>query len=106
MILSGGYEGRPFFREDFLEGLTSISGTVKDDVLCFGPLNKNSECYLTPRTEEGNNALLTAGLVKAKGHTFRIRSADRSQFNVRVHWAPLFVPKEAITNSPSISCVP
>ena len=42
--------------------------------------------------------MLNAGPVKASGHTFRIRSADRSQFKVRVHWAPPFVPNEAITN--------
>ena len=98
VVLSGGYEGRPFFREDFLEGLTGILGIVKDEVICFGPLNRNSEWYLTLRTEVGKNAMLNAGLVKAKGYTFRIRSADRSQFRVRVHWAPPFVPNEAITN--------
>ena len=42
--------------------------------------------------------MLLAGTVIAKGVSFRVRSADKTQFVVRVHWAPPFVPTGVITN--------
>ena len=52
LILSGPRDGGPYKREDFLEGLEYIlQGKVKDLVITFGPLAKNSEWYIRlPRT--------------------------------------------------------
>ena len=98
VILLGPIEGRTYFREDFVEGLQALlGGAVIDHVLSFGPLSRNNEWYLCLKSDAAKDHLLSAGVVKAKGYTFRVRSADWSQFKIRVHWAPPFLPNE-ITN--------
>ena len=99
VILSGPTEGRTYFRGDFLDGLQAVlTGAVNSHVLSFGPLARNNEWYLCLSTDAAKDQLLSVGIIKAKGYTFRVRSADRSQFKVRVHWAPPFLPNETITN--------
>ena len=98
VILSGPIEGRTYFRGDFLDGLQAVlTGAVNSHVLSFGPLARNNEWYLCLKTDRAKDQLLSVGIIKAKGYTFRVRSADRSQFKVRVHWAPPFLPNETIT---------
>ena len=89
-----------YFREDFCAGLELIfGGCVKENVLSFGPLSKNNEWFLCCCSDEAKDLLLAAGqlLVKDK-FVFRVRSADRDQFKVRIHWAPPYLPNEVITD--------
>ena len=49
-------------------------------------------------------------LSKLRGGGFRVRSADSTQFRVRIHWAPPFIPNDVIINHLSqygkvLSCV-
>ena len=70
-----------------------------DNVLSFGPLSKNNEWFLCCCSDEAKDLLLAAGqlLVKDK-FVFRVRSADRDQFKVRIHWAPPYLPNEVIAD--------
>ncbi len=97
VILSGTRDGGPYKREDFLAGLAGIIGNVSTRVLSFGPLARNSEWYLVLQDKLSKDRMLLAGTILAKGVSFGIRSADKSQFVVRVHWAPPFVPTGVIT---------
>ena len=47
VILEGPRAGGPYKRIDFLQGLeNALQGKVKDLVVTFGPLAKNTEWYL------------------------------------------------------------
>ena len=99
VILSGPRaEGGAYKREDFLVGLGSLVGNVSTHVLSFGPFARNSEWYLVLQDQLSKDSMLLAGTMMAKGAQFCIQSADNSQFVVRVHWAPPFVPTGVITN--------
>lgn len=74
-----------------------LSGAVTDHILSLGPLSKNNEWYLCLKSDAVKDHLLSAGSVKAKGYTFRIRSADISQFKVTIHWVPPFLPNDMIS---------
>ena len=98
VILYGPMEGRTYFREDFSKGFVEVlGGPIKEHVLSFGPLSKNNEWYLCLRTDAAKDRLLSAGQCAVIGFVFKIRSADRAQFKVRVHWATPFLPNEMIT---------
>ena len=88
VILSGTRDGGPYKREDFLAGLAGIIGNVSTRVLSFGPLARNSEWYLVLQDQLSKDRMLLAGTVIAKGVSFRVRSADKTQFVVRVHTGP------------------
>ena len=110
LILSGDRAGTPYFREDFLEGLKQVLGEGISQIISFGPLSKNNEWFLMVKSEKARDQILAAGIVKVKGGVFRVRSADSTQFRVRVHWAPPFIPNEVIINHLSqfgkvLSCV-
>ena len=101
MILSGPRaEDGAYKREDYLIGLGSLVGNVstQSHVLSFGPLARNSEWYLVLQDQLSKDRMLLAVTMMAKGAQFRIQSADNSQFVVRVHWTPPFVPTGVITN--------
>ena len=99
VILYGPMEGRSYFREDFSKGLVEVlGGPIKEHVLSFGPLSRNNEWYLCLRSDAAKDRLLSAGQCAVKGFVFKIRSADRSQFKVRVHWATPFLPNDTITD--------
>ena len=98
VILSGTRDGGPYKREDFLVGLAGVIGNVSTRVLSFVPLARNSEWYLVLQDQLSKDRMLLAGTVMAKGVSFRIRSVDKSQFVVRVHWAPPFVQTRVDTN--------
>ena len=88
VILQGPRDGGPYKRVDFLEGLElALQGKVKDLVATFGPLAKNTEWYMVLKDQATNDRLMMATYVSVKEVSFRIRSADSSQFIVRVHWA-------------------
>ena len=100
VILSGPRDGGPYKREDFLEGLEFIlQGKIKDSVVTFGPLARNSEWYLVLKDQATKDKLLLASYVAVKEVNFRIRSADSSQFIVRVRWAIPFISSWAITKT-------
>ena len=62
-------------------GLQAIlGGAITDHVLSFGPLSKNNEWFLCLKTEAAKDHLLSAGFMKAKGYSFRIRSTDCYEF--------------------------
>ena len=96
LILSGERSSTPYFREDFLDGLKLVLGDEISHIVSFGPLAKNTEWFLMVKSEKARDQLLVAGIVKVKGGVFRVRSADSTQFRVRVHWAPPFIPNEVI----------
>ena len=105
VILSGPRDGGPYKREDFLEGIEFIlQGKIKDSVVSFGPLAKNSEWYLVLKDQATKDKLMLASYVAVKEVNFRIRSADSSQFIVRVHWAIPFIPSSAITKTLNELC--
>ncbi|KAI0229516.1 hypothetical protein LSAT2_020048, partial [Lamellibrachia satsuma] len=110
LILSGDRAGTPYFREDFLNGLKLVLGDGISQIVSFGPLAKNTEWFLMVKSERARDNLLAAGVVKVKGGVFRVRSADSTQFRVRIHWAPPFIPNDVIINHLSqygkvLSCV-
>ena len=87
-----------YYREAFLKPLTDVIGKVSDTVLSFGPLGKPWEWWLTLKTESSRDKLLLAGALKVGkgGHLFHVRSAAKTQFVVRVHWAPPFISNKYI----------
>ena len=110
LILSGDRAGTPYFREDFLNGLKLVLGDGISQIVSFGPLAKNTEWFLMVKSERARDNLLAAGVVKVKGGVFRVRSADSTQFRVRIHWAPPYIPNDVIINHLSqygkvLSCV-
>ena len=102
VIVSGPREGGPYVRDDFRKGLEAVIGPVSRHVLSFGPLAKNSEWYLVLADQPSKDSLLLAQNVcvvkKGKEIMFRVRSADKAQFTVKVHWAPPFVPNIILSN--------
>ena len=53
---------------------------------------------MTLKDTESRDKMLLAGFVKVRNrYTFRIRSAAKSQFVVRVHWAPPFMSNKFIS---------
>ena len=105
VILSGPRDGGRYKREDFLEGLEYIlQGKIKDSVIILGPLAKNSEWYLVLKDHATKDTLMLASYVTVKEADFRIRSADSSQFIVRLLWAIPFIPSSAIAKSLNDLC--
>ena len=98
VVLSGPKDGFPYSREDFRAPLTAvIGGEVSAHALSFGPCGMNSEWWLTLKDQESRDRLLLAGAIKVRNrYVFRIRSASKSQFVVRVHWAPPFMSNKFI----------
>ena len=89
-------------RVDFLEGLElALQGKVKDLVVTFGLLAKNTEWYLVLKDKATKDRLMMASYVSVKEVSFRVRLADSSQFTVLVHWAIPFIPSSAIAFIPS-----
>ena len=93
---------RSILEDDFRNGLEAIIGPVSQHVLSFGPLAKNSEWYLVLADQPSKDSLLLAQNVlmmkQGKKFLFRVRSADKVQFTVKVHWAPPFVPNIVLTD--------
>ena len=106
MIVSGKKEGKPFVREDFTDSLVSILENVKENLASFGPLARNSEWFLSLKTDVAKDNMLSAGSMKVRGTIFYISSADTSQFPARVHWAPPFIPNAAIAQVLQDTCNP
>ena len=77
--------------------------TESESVLSFGPLGRPWEWWLTLKTETSRDKILLAGALKV-GHLFRVRSAAKSQFMVKVHWAPPFVSNQHIADILSNHC--
>ena len=82
--------------EHFSESLVSILESVKDNVASFGSLARNSEWFLSLKSDAAKDRMMSAGSLKVRGYTFYVRSADKTQFSARVHWAPPFIPNAAI----------
>ena len=98
VVLAGPRDGGPYSRGDFLEPLTAVIGDVSKHCLSFGPCGRNSEWWLTLKDTDSRDRMLLAGFVKVRNrYTFRIRSAAKSQFVVRVHWAPPFMSNKFIS---------
>ena len=96
VILQGPRHGGPYKRVDFLEGLElALRGKVRDLVVSFGPLAKNTERYLVLKDQATKDRLMMASYVSVKEVSFRVRSADSSQFTVWVHWAIPFIPNNS-----------
>ena len=105
LIRSGKKDGKPYVREDFTDCLNDVlEGLLKNHVAAFGPLARNSEWCLTLKTDADKDRALSAGTLKVRGVTFYVRSADRTQFPARVHWAPSFIPDAAISRVLSNYC--
>ena len=104
VIVSGKKEGKPFVREDFTDSLVSILENVKENLASFGPLARNSEWFLSLKTDVAKDNMLSAGSMKVRGTIFYISSADTSQFPARVHWAPPFIPNAAIAQVLQDTC--
>ena len=92
VILQGPRDGGPYKRVDFLGLELALQGKVKDLVVTFGPLAKNTEWYLVLKDQATKDRLMMASYVSVKEVSFRVRSADSSQFTVWVHWAIPFIP--------------
>ena len=59
VILQGPRDGGHYKREDFLEGLElALQGKVKDLVVTFGPLAKNTEWYLVLKDQATKDKLM------------------------------------------------
>ena len=104
VILSGEKEGKPYVREDFTDSLVSILESVKENVASFCPLARNSEWFLSLRSDVAKDKMLSAGSMKVRGTIFYVSSADKSQFPARVHWAPPFIPNAAIAQVLQETC--
>ena len=102
VIVAGPREGGPYVRDNFRKGLEAVTGPVSKHVLSFGPLAKNSEWYLVLADQPSKDLLLLAQnvcvLKKGKEIMFLVRSADKAQFTVKVHWAPPFAPNIILSN--------
>ena len=72
VIVSGKKEGKPFVREDFTDSLVSILENVKENVASFGPLARNSEWFLSLKTDVAKDNMLSAGSMKVRGTIFYI----------------------------------
>ena len=98
VVLSGPKDGFPYSREDFRAPLTAVIGSeVSAHALSFGPCGMNSEWWLTLKDQESRDRLLLAGAIKVRNrYVFRIQSASKLQFVVRVHWAPPFMSNKFI----------
>ena len=81
-----------------------ISECLKKHVASFGPLARNSEWCLTLKSDAAKDLVMSAGTLKVRGCTFYVRSADKTQFAARVHWAPAFIPNAAIAKVLEESC--
>ena len=96
-----------YYREAFLKPLESVIGKVGENVLSFGPLGRPWEWWLTVKTESCRDKLLLAGAllkVGRVGHLFRVRSAAKSAFVVKVHWAPPFVSNQHLADMLASHC--
>ena len=82
----------------------SILESVKENVAPFGPLARNSEWFLSLRSDVAKDKMLSAGSMKVRGTIFYVSSADKSQFPARVHWAPPFIPNAAIAQVLQETC--
>ena len=94
LILTGPYDGRPYSRSDFMQGIAAAfksSQPVSTYVLALGPLSRNQEWYVTMTTVEHKDSLLVRGTLTVKDKQFRIKSADTRKFTARVHWGPVYV---------------
>ena len=86
LILTGPYDGRPYNRSDFLEGIADALGTteaVSAYVLALGPLSRNQEWYITMTSVENKDLRLDLGTLNVKDKQFRIKSADNRKFTAR-----------------------
>ena len=100
LILSGPKDGCTYKREDFLPALEKIvEGKLGSSIVSFGPLARNTEWHLAVKDQNTKDRFMAAACLNVKGYSFRVRSADHTQFVVRVHWAPGSVPHEAIDTS-------
>ena len=104
VILSGKKDGKRFVREDFTDSLNEILTCLKDHVVAFGPLARNSEWCLTLKTDAAKDIVLCAGTLSVRGCIFYVRSADKMQFSARVLWAPSYIPNAAIVNVLEKTC--
>ena len=94
LILTGPYDGRPYSRSDFMQGIAAAfkcSGPVSAYVLALGPLSRNQEWYVTMTSIQHKDSLLVRGTVTVKDRQFRIKSADNRKFTARVHWGLVYV---------------
>jgi len=99
LILTGPFEGRPYSRSDFLEGIAAALKTsepVSAHVLALGPLSRNQEWYITMTSVENKDLLLGLGTLTVKDKQFSIKSADNRKFTARVHWGPVYVTNAEI----------
>ena len=89
-----------------MKPLESVIGKVGENVLSFGPLGRPWEWWLTVKTESCRDKLLLAGALKVGrvGHLFRVRSAAKSAFVVKVHWAPPFVSNQHLADMLASHC--
>ena len=58
----------------------------------------------TNRGTRKANLTKGTGALKVRGCNFYVRSADKTQFAARVHWAPAFIPNAAIAKVLGESC--
>ena len=97
LIIEGPRQGCTYKREDFLHALERIvEGKLGSYIVSFGPMAKNCKWHLVVRDQVTKDKFMAASCLDVKGYSFRVRSADRTQFVVRVHWEAGRVPHEAI----------
>ena len=60
---------------------------------------KNCKWHLVVRDHATKDKFMAASCLDVKGYSFRVRSANRTQFVVRVHWEAGRVPHEAINTA-------
>ena len=97
LIISGPKEGCPYKREDVLPALQNIvGGKLGSYIVSFGPLANNFEWHLVVKDRATKDRFMTTACLDVKGFSFRVRSADHTQFIVRVHGGAGCVPNEAI----------
>ena len=90
--------------DHFTDSLNAILECLKNHVASFGPLARNSEWCLTLKSDTAKDLVMSAGTLKVRGCKFYVRSADKTQFAARAHWAPAFIPNAAIAKVLEESC--
>ena len=68
-------------------------------MLALGPLQRNHEWLVTTHTVDDKDRLLARGTIQVKGKCFRIKSANKRHFTARVHWAPVFITNNIISET-------
>ena len=97
VVLVGPQKGQPYRSADFAAAVSEVLGGSVNDVLAFGPLNRNNEWHMTLKNTQAKDRLVARGKLTIKNqHVFEVRPLVSARSRVRVHWAPFYMPNRAI----------